>query len=388
MMRTQALHVAALPFPSHQGTQAALRSMLEALARNGRTSPLLAYAHAGYADTFAFPVHRSAELVRYRSLRSGPSAHKLFADAALAHALSRAQRTLRPALVVAHHVEAALVAARAAECVFFAHTDLEAELPSYAHAAHAPWLARAGGALDAWLVRRAGAVAAISPALAARMRSRMHDDADKIHCVPPPWSVPAEVADDERSAARAAFGIGAQPVLLYAGNLDAYQGWEDVVHSLVALPEALLLVGTASDPAELVRTAQRAGVAARLQIHAIDSEAARRRLHACADVAVVPRRAPGGLPIKLLDALSRGVPCAITPRASAGLPLAHAAHIADADDAAALARAIAELLAAPARRAQMREQARGYVATHHSDAAFLAAYDAACEAALSPARAR
>jgi glycosyltransferase involved in cell wall biosynthesis len=383
----RALHVAALPFPSHQGTQAALRAMLDALARSGRTSPLLAYAHAGYADTFAFPVHRSAELVRYRSLRSGPSAHKLLADAALARALSRARRTLRPPLVVAHHVEAALVAARADTCLFFAHTDLEAELPSYAHAAHAPWLSRAGGALDAWLVRRAGAVAAISPALTARMRARADAHASKIHCVLPPWPVPDEISDVERHAARAELGLGQQSVLLYAGNLDAYQGWEDLVHALVALPDALLLVGTQSDPAPLLRMAQSAGVAARLQIHAIDSEAARRRLHACADVAVVPRRAAGGLPIKLLDALARGVACAITPRASAGLPLQHAAHVAQADDALALARAIADLLAARERRAQLGEHARRYVATHHSDAAFVAAYDGVCRAALTRTRA-
>jgi hypothetical protein len=31
----------------------------------------------------------------------------------------------------------------------------------------------------------------------------------------------------------------------------------------------------------------------------------------------------------------------------------------------------------------MREHARSYIATQHSDAAFLAAYDAVCRAALS-----
>jgi glycosyltransferase involved in cell wall biosynthesis len=124
-----------------------------------------------------------------------------------------------------------------------------------------------------------------------------------------------------------------------------------------------------------------------LQIHPIDSEAARRRLHACADVAVVPRRTAGGLPIKLLDALARGVACAITPRASAGLPLQHAAHVAQSDDALALARAIADLLAAREQRAKLGEHARRYVATHHSDAAFVAAYDGVCRAALARTRA-
>jgi hypothetical protein len=47
------LHVAALPFPSPQGTQAAIASMLEALASAGRDVHLLCYPHAGSEQTFS-----------------------------------------------------------------------------------------------------------------------------------------------------------------------------------------------------------------------------------------------------------------------------------------------------------------------------------------------
>jgi glycosyltransferase involved in cell wall biosynthesis len=379
-----ALHVAAMPFPSHQGTQAAIAAMLAALARAERPVALLTYAHAGSQRSLPFPVLRSVEAVPFRSLRSGPSAHKLLADVALGRALQRERARLRPSLIVAHHVEAAALALRAPRRLFFAHTDLHAELPSYAHPAWAPLLAGLGERLDIGLMRQAHAVAAISPALAQRMRARLGTAASKVHYVPPPWPLPEPTDTPERMVARAALGLSGQRVLLYAGNLDRYQGWEPIVHALALLPELILLVGTQSDPARLLHEARSAGVAARVRLHAIDSEAARRCVHACADVAVVPRRSPGGLPIKLLDALARGVACVITETAGAGLPLGRAVQRAAADDAHALAHAVRDLLATPALHAALQQNGRSYIAEHHSDAAFLAAYDATCIAALAP----
>jgi glycosyltransferase involved in cell wall biosynthesis len=51
------------------------------------------------------------------------------------------------------------------------------------------------------------------------------------------------------------------------------------------------------------------------------SEHDRAVAHAAADVALVPRLASGGLPIKLLEALARDVPVVANRRALAGLPL-------------------------------------------------------------------
>jgi glycosyltransferase involved in cell wall biosynthesis len=376
-----ALHVAAMPFPNHQGTQAALCAMVAALARAGRPTALLTYAHGASGEAPPFPVLRSREPLRYASLRSGPSAHKLLADAALGVALLRARRRLSPSLIVAHHVEAAALAMAAARAtLFFAHTDLEAELPSYAPAAWAPLLAPLGRALDLGLLRRAGAVAAISPLLAERMRALLGAGAGKVHCVPPPWPVPAPIDPGERARARRELGATGR-VLLYAGNLDGYQGWEPIVHALAEMPRHALLVATQSDAAPLWREARRAGVASRVHVRALDGEAARRSVHAAADVAIVPRRAPGGLPIKLIDALARGVPCVVADNATAGLPLAGVVHNAGAADAGAIARAVGELLGACELRAELSRRGPRYVARHHGDAEFLSRYDAACAAA-------
>jgi glycosyltransferase involved in cell wall biosynthesis len=395
------LHVAALPFPTQQGTQAAVRCMLDTLSQAGRADRLLAYAHAGHAAELGFPLHRSAELLRYRSLRSGPSAHKLLADGALGIALARLVRRLRPELIVAHHVEAAALAAAASALsgrpfVFFAHTDLAAELPTYAPPVVAGMLRGAGALIDAALVRRAHAVAAISPLLGEQLRPLAGEHAGKVYDVTPPWPLPEPISARERVRSRAALGLdpGAR-VLLYAGNLDRYQGWEEVLAALPAIrarvPSLVWLIATHSDPAPLRALARRAGVGASLQLCELGSEPepARRALHAAADLAIVPRRSPGGLPIKLLDAMARGVPCVAAKAAAAGLPLAGAVELATGNDASALAAAALRALARSAHEhGELGRRGRAYVAVQHGADRFLHAFDRVCAHAVRHASGR
>ena len=66
------LHVAAMPFPSVQGTQAAVRAMVQAEHEDGRGPELLTYAHGSHEHRPPWPHHRIRDLTRDRSLRSGP----------------------------------------------------------------------------------------------------------------------------------------------------------------------------------------------------------------------------------------------------------------------------------------------------------------------------
>src|SRR5687767_14286649 len=100
-----------MPFPSVQGTQAAVRSMLDAEHAAGLEPELLTYAHGAYDSQFPWKLHRIADVVRDRSLRSGPSWRKLVQDAQLVAKLVSAAS--EKDVVIAHHVEAAL-AVRAA----------------------------------------------------------------------------------------------------------------------------------------------------------------------------------------------------------------------------------------------------------------------------------
>jgi len=127
------LHVACLPFPSYQGTQAALAAMLEASAATGEPTHLLTYAQAAYELDAPYEVHRIPDFPKVRSLRSGPSWGKIGLDARCIVEVRRLARRLQPKAIVAHHIEAALaaLAAQAAPVYYVAHTSLARELPVY-----------------------------------------------------------------------------------------------------------------------------------------------------------------------------------------------------------------------------------------------------------------
>lgn len=364
-----------MPFPSPQGTQASIAAMLSALCAEGESPRLWTYARgAGQLDE-PIEVQRLWDFPRDRSLRSGPSLQKVLLDLQLAFRLALDGDQ---GLLVAHHVEAAFAAWTARRpFVFFAHTDVSAELPSYASPVLATPLRELGATLDRTLIRAATHVAAISPSLATRLE---HLYARPVHYVPTPWSVLAPATYHQRRDARHALAIAADAeVALYAGNLDAYQGWQDMVEasaaSMRARPSLRLVVATPSDATPLRLLAGQHRIADRVVIAPLMTELDRARCHAAADIAVIPRRIAGGLPIKLLDALSRGVPVVTTQRAIAGLPLDHAVTLVEDDAPHAIAHAVIELLSqAPRRQAQI-EAGSAYLRRHHSASKFIAAFD-------------
>ncbi len=387
------LHVAAMPFPSPQGTQAAVRAMVDADHEAGRSPELLTYAHGAAELRAPWPHHRIADLVRDRSLRSGPSWRKLVEDAQLLVEARRLRQRLRPRATLAHHVEAttAALGARLRPLVFFAHTALGPELPTYlpgpAGAIAERLAGRAGDALDVTLARRADATVAVSPWLAAHLSARAERD---VRYVPVPWRVPPPITATERDKARARFALSAtDPVFLYAGNLDAYQGVPTLARAFAEVrarrADARLLVATDSDRSPLESALWSLGAMDRTTFAPLADEPDRRVAHAAADLAWVPRAAEGGLPMKLLDALSRGVPTVVTRRACSGIDLGDAAIVTSDDDPEAIAAAA--LLAIEGRDAARAVAKRGvdYVATAHAPERYVAAIDLAIDLAIDAA---
>lgn len=344
--RPKTLHIACMPFPTSQGTQAAVRAMVEALE-----GTLLSYGEGAFPVSPSFVWFRAPRLPGALSARSGPSLRKIAADSLV---LARARSLARDdTLVVAHHVEAAAVAfALGRPFVYVAHTALGPELPAYAPPWFAAVLERAGSLVDRAIVSRSPVACAVSPMLAARLSSYR-----AIEYLPVPWPVLPPIA--HTSSARA---------VAYVGNLDAYQGWEDAVEAAGRIG-ARLLVGTQSDPEPLKRHADRHRVA--VEIRRLTTEADRTRIYAEAPVVVVPRRLEGGVPVKLLDALARGAAVVTTERARAGLAIEHAVRIAEDDDVESLASAMGDLLEALGERRRLGEAARAFIAEEHSRVKFL-----------------
>ena len=374
------LHVAALPFPTHQGTQALLRTMLESEAQAGRDSHLLTYAAAGYAYTPPFVHHQVADFPQVRSLRSGPSVGKVVLDLQLVRSLRSLSSRLRPQAIVAHHVEAAaaVVFAGGAPWCFVAHTDLGAELPYYGHPRLSAPLARVGRTLDRWLLRRAPYTAAVSPMLTQRLRALCPERSSKITYLPPVMS--AAQVTLERALARQQLGISTRErVLLYAGNLDPYQGWQQLLQILARVRSqektATLLVATASSAQPLHEQACRLGLRRALRVVDVAGELQRARIHAAADVSLVVRKAQGGVPIKLLDAMARGTPTVLGPTAAAGLNVADACALTADGSVEALAAEVLSLLWQPDRASALARAARRYVAHEHSATTYLRVLD-------------
>jgi len=359
------LHVAALPFPSPQGTQALIGQMLRAHRVAGHDVHLLCYAH-GDGGALPCEVHRIADFPRHRSLRSGPSLQKPLLDAQLAWAARSLCRSLQPDLIVAHHVEAALAVriARGRDFVFYAHTDLAAELPSYARASLARPLGWAGGAVDRFLIRESARTLAVSPLLATQLAGHGGPS-----CESPavPWPLAPAVEPRSRIDARRSLGFGPEDqVALYCGNLDAYQGLETWLEALSLLasrrPSIRWLVATDSETGDLRAELSARGLADRTRIVPLSGET-RAQVHAACDVVVVTRGVPGGVPIKLLDALARGLPLVAVERAAAGLPIGEFTRLCAAD-ALSFAEATERALDDP--RALKRASAgREYVRSQH-----------------------
>jgi glycosyltransferase involved in cell wall biosynthesis len=246
---------------------------------------------------------------------------------------------------------------------------------------------RFGKALDTGLARRADAVAAISPLIVEHLEGHGVD----AHYLPIPWTVAAPITPDEREKARHRLRLEPRDaVLLYAGNLDAYQGLEGLLRAFALVrgerEDARLLIATASDPTEVERALFNLGVQDSVRFTGLADEPDRRVAHAAADVACVPRGAPGGLPIKLLDALSRGLPTVLTRRASAGLSMHDAATVVADDDPEALAAAVLLLCSARESAGEQGRRGAAYVAEAHSAARYLEALDAVSAIALGAAR--
>jgi glycosyltransferase involved in cell wall biosynthesis len=342
------LHVAALPFPTPQGTQALIASFLRAERTHGIDAHLAAYPE-GCRGTLDHPIHALPPRTR-RVLaavpRSGPSVAKIAADLGLMCALPALVRRLAPALVVAHHVEAAAACALVGLSVpwlFCAHTSLAHELPTYFRAPLAPALSAAGALVDRVLVRAAPRTLAVSPRLSQILAAGCGRAVDTL---PLPWGRAPLASAGQRAEARALLGFAPDDrVVLYAGNLDAYQGLPLLVAALsrarASHPALRLLVATESRARELEPLlAAVPGLREHTRVTGLCEEHLRSRAHAAADVVAVPRSVPGGVPIKLLDALARGIPAVVSEAACAGFVLGESCTVVADGDVSAFARAL------------------------------------------------
>ena len=347
------LLVGAFAYPHTQGSQVYFQEQAIALRAAGVDVELLTYGDAT-------PTPDPADPERWRALdgfshtaiprwaapttrRSGPNRAKLLADLSL---ISRLRRLVAAGAdydaILCHNAEAALAALHGLPrqhppIVYCAHTLLEQELPTYgvpsltrARSAGASRFSRSalallGGSIDRLIARRADAWIALTRTAERVLRSASSAPGRRIS---PPLPDPMTRAgrDGEEPLVRQ---LGLEPgrFFLYSGNLDPYQDLEVLAQVaelrrtrptgssscgepplsiVVATHDERVAPGSGSEPTAGRRPPALAGAA--LRIVRVRQGQEMRALFATARATIVPRRALGGFPIKLVNSLAAGTP--------------------------------------------------------------------------------
>ena len=341
------VQAAAFPFPSPQGSQVYVHGMARALARRGHDVTVACYAHGVGQPDPALRLVRTPRVPGYDNLRAGPDLVKPFLDLALAARLGR----LRADVIHAHNYEAPVAGYLArlrtgTPVVYNAHNTMGEELHTYFEGRVARGLARrVGRLLDRTVPRMAEHALAINPAAVDTLRG--------LGCAAVSFVPPGIDLDEFPPVAPAPLPAG--PWVVYAGNPDRYQDLDVLVDAMRAVPQARLLLVSAS-PLDAWR-----GAVPGLLLRQTSDFAEVRALMAAATVAALPRTTCSGYPIKLLNYLAMGLPTVAA--AGSAQPLPGVISVPDRDPSA-MAAAIRDLLADPPAAADLGAQARGHVARH------------------------
>lgn len=354
--RCRVLMLAACPFPTAGGTQALIRRIAAELSASGAVEVHLVTYAFGEGEVGAFDrgepytIHRALPAPGHRRLAAGPSWGRPVADALLVGAALRLARRPGFALLHAHNYEGALAAALVSSAsglpwVYHAHNLMGEELETYCAPGSAlAWASRGfGRLLDRAVPRLADRSIAVNPWTAAALR---RCGARHVAVIPP--------AIDALEGGELA-SPGADVV--YAGNLDGYQGLEAMLRGWRLLasrrPQTRFALVTADPAPRAAALLQAAGLEGAVEVAHPARPAEVAPWLRAASVAVLPRVVPSGFPIKLLNYLHAGCPVVACAGGAQGLDEASGVVSVPDGDAEALALALADVLDDPARRAAL-----------------------------------
>jgi len=351
--------VLAAPFPLHQGSQVFVADQSRALRAAGAEPVVVCYG-ASDGSTADVPLWRAPAWVTPATLRSSAHPAKLATDGALGRALLHAHRAAPFDAVLAHNSEATAVALAVRRrlgvpVVYVVHTLLRHELSAYGPPRLGALLDRAGGVLERALARRADAVLALCEDARAELAPWARG---RVAVIPPGLDPAPPPEPAARAAACRRHDLPPGGFVLYTGNLDRYQDLDRLDAAAARLSDAPVVVAT-HDAAD-------AAFAHLRVVEVADAAEARALLHACG-VAVLPRRRPGGFPIKLLNYLEAARPVVAHAGVGAGLVHGETAWLLPPEAGPpAWAEALAGLLAEPERAEALGRAGRRHLEARHA----------------------
>jgi len=349
------LHIGTFPYPSPQGSQVYVKSILLGLSRLGHQVELLCYGH-GVGSTeieeqLGIQIHRVPTIFGYNNMRAGPDFTKPVLDAWMGWKL----RKLRPDVIHVHNYEAPLVAVlgkmltkylRGVPIVYSAHNTMQEELPTYfTGRLTRRAMKHFGTILDNAIPRLAAQSLVLREESVAMLKSLGCPNVSVVT----PGIDPEEFLDLSRLRSSKPRGMEYGQWVVYAGNPDAYQNIEVLMRAMNELPEVGLVMVSASDTTDWKR--DKGDV---LRIHTTNF-AEVQHVIANADLAVIPRMACAGFPMKLLNYLALECVTLVSEGSMVDLPGVVSFSNGNVKELVAL---LLELLKDDQRRNQLSKQAR------------------------------
>ena len=237
------------------------------------------------------------------------------------------------------------------------------------------------------LLRRADRLLATSPQYAASS-PYLRENADRVTVVPLGVDLAPFLTPDEagRAAMRERYGT---PLLLFMGRLRYYKGLHVLLQALPLVPQARLVVaGSGPMGEEWQALAHRLGLADRVHFVGDVSDAHQRALYQAADVYVLPATLRSeAFGVALVEAMASGAPV-ITTEIGTGTSYVNqhgvTGLVTPPNNPPALAQAVRDLLADPARRQRMGQAARARAQAEFDRPTMLARVEAVYRDVLTP----
>ena len=361
------LFLAPQPFFEVRGTPLAVLAMVRALVGLGHKVDLLTYPRGADVEEQAGLIHRRSLGLPVGRVRPGPSMAKLALDVPF---MAEAWwRMATGGYDVVHAVEeAAHLAAPLARLLRLPLVvDVDSSIPDqlrqsgFARRGPLPWAAER---LERHALRHAASVITVCSSLTNGVRARAPHAA--IFQVEDPPLVEAAALDTAAAGAlRSALGIGPGPVVLYSGNLERYQGVEELLQAAAEVPQAWF-VFMGGEPAEIEALKARTPPAARAVFAGRRPPSELASFLALADVVVSPRLHGENTPFKVYTYLASGKPLVATRLATHTQILDEATAFLVEPTPAGLAAGIRAVLANPVEAARRAARGRALIEREYS----------------------
>ena len=389
--------LAACPFPANHGTPGSIRELTEAVAQRGHEVHVVCYHMGEDLPLRNVHLHRIPDWTGERTVTVGPTRRRPLYDMQMVFTTLRVMRRYRLDLMHAHGYEAALVAACCRPFVrrpvlYSAHNRMGDELASYSAFRSKRFAGALAWVLDRTVPRIGNRCIPHSENLQKFLAARGLEKRSEpvLNFGIDFESLPV----GNRAALRRIHGFGDEPIVIYSGVMDRFQRLDLLLGAmpqvLQAAPKArlLLVVNVPNEEHEsAVRAmAERLGIADRVTLMHPASLEKGLRLLSMADVAVVPRPAAPGFPIKLLNYMAAELPCAMFASSASGIVDRQHALLAAEDSSEALAGTIVELLHDQKLRERLAQGGNSLVRERHDRRAVATELCQAYRRLLEPTR--